>query len=145
MAESGQARERVVTTLTADHRPQHRRLVHRLGDLRETLTDLDARNTGRERRERTADVLGGLGLDLPHVLVRRTTAQEDVAHGLVIHLRLAGRVGTQQIGLGQTEGSDAQSTDLEHATAGDPVAVSGTSVVLLRPVDRQHGSTPLSF
>ena len=145
VTESGHALERVVTTLAADHRPQHRGLVHRLGDLRETLADLDAWNIRRDRLERTADVLGGLGLDLPHVLVRRTATQEDVDHRLVVHLRLAGRVGPQQIGLVQAKGSHAQGTDLEHATTGDAVAVPGTSIVLLRPEDRQHGSTPTVF
>ena len=48
------------------------------GDARERLADLDAGHVRGDRLELAADLGRGFGLDVPHVLVRRAAAEEDV-------------------------------------------------------------------
>ena len=122
----GVALEGFVAVGHADDGPDDRRLVHHLRDPREDLADLDAGDVGGDRLELAPDLGGGLGLDVPHVLVRRPAAEEDVDHRLVRRFLRRGRpagLGADEVGEGQGGGPERQPADLEEPAPADAVAV----------------------
>src|SRR5262249_49905708 len=108
-------------------------------DLRKYLTNLNPGNLGRNRLELAADLDGRLGLDVPHVLVRRPATQEDVDHRFVLSGTAGLGLGLKQPAQGQATRPETQRPDLEEAAPRDPVAVCGFPAQ-----DRQHGRTALS-
>ena len=76
----------VVIVDAADDRADDGELVHLRGDPRKAFADLDAGDFGRDRAELAANFLRGLGLDFPHVLMRRAAGEEDVDHRLLSRL-----------------------------------------------------------
>ena len=123
---------------TSDDCPQYDRLVHDAGNFREALADLDARYIGRDRLERTADFLGGFCFDFPHVLVRRTTTEEHVDHGLVIAARACCSFGAVDVGHVEAKSPDSQGADFQHAATTDAIAI--ITLGWLRSKHSQHGA-----
>ncbi len=74
---------RVVTTTASDDAANHGGLVHQTGELRKDFADFDSWHIRFDRLELAANFAGSFGLDVPHVLVRRTTRQENVDDRLV--------------------------------------------------------------
>ena len=92
----------VVAAAGADDRADDDALVHAGGHAREDLADLDAGDVGGDRLELAADFGRGVGLDVPHILVRRSAAQEDVDDRLVPRAGDAGAgLGAEDVGEGQ--------------------------------------------
>ena len=81
-------------------RAQDRVAVGRLGHEREMLADFDAGHVGLDRPERPADVVGGVGLEVPGVELAGTADEEE--EDAVDVLRLLGRVE-----VGQRQGDGA--------------------------------------
>ena len=73
----------VVATMRPDHRTDEAELVRHAGDLREQLTYLNSGNIRVDRFELAADVRRRVEFDVEHVLMRRTTGQEDHDDGFV--------------------------------------------------------------
>ena len=66
----------------ADDGAEDGELIHLGGDAREDLADLDAVDAGGDGAKLTPYLAGSLGLDVPHVLVRRSAAQDDIDNRL---------------------------------------------------------------
>src|SRR5207253_5019437 len=118
---AGHALHRVVPAAGADDGADDGELVHQAGDTREDLADLDAGHRGGDRLELAADLGGGLGLDLPQVLVGRAAAEEDVDDRLVSGAGAGPGLGAEDVGKGEGAGPEAEGTDLEEAAAVDAV------------------------
>ena len=143
MSPASHALERVVTPFATHHGPQDDRLVHDLGYLGKTLPDLDTRNIGGDRLEWATNFLWRFGLDLPHVLMGRTTAEEDVDDRLVVCLRTTGRIDAIQVRQVQAASAHAQRPDLQESAPGYSVTVSAT--VVPRPKNGQHAVYPCNI
>ena len=72
--------------------------------LREQLADLDAGHVGLDRLELAADLARGVGLEVPHVLVRRPAGQVDVDDRLVLRAAALVGLGAKQVGQRQPAG-----------------------------------------
>jgi hypothetical protein len=95
---AGHALDGVVPAAGADDGADEDALVGDSGDLRERLANLDASDLGRDRLELAADLLRGVGLEVPHILVGRPAAEEDVDDRFVRGTRDAARLfGAQDI------------------------------------------------
>jgi hypothetical protein len=81
--------------------------------LRHQLADFKARHVRRNRREFASNLLGRAGLEVEHVLMRRTTVQEDVDDRLAFAGR-APRVGTKQVADGNAP--DRQSAKAQRSS-----------------------------
>src|SRR6267142_2051571 len=66
-----------MVVLAADDRANRHELVHDPREVREQLTDFNARHGSRNGIELAADFRRSIDLDLIHVLMRRPTAQVD--------------------------------------------------------------------
>ena len=139
---AGVALESLVTIGDADHRANKYRLIGNLGDPGEALADLDPRNIGLNRLELATDLGGSLGLDIPHVLVRRSTPQKHMDHCLM-PLRGWRTFGLKPEQIGKREGRSPkrQPTDLEKPTTADAVAISSATLA----EDSQHGNRPREY
>ena len=113
----------VVVGLVADQRADDDELVHDPGQPREGFANLDAGDVGGGRLPRAGDFLGGVGLEIEHVLVRRAADQVDQDHRLVRRPDPGGRLGPQEAGQG--EAAKAQGADPEEAAAGQAVRDDG--------------------
>ena len=77
--------------------PHHGKLVHLAGQLWQVFAHLHAGDTGGDRVERTAEFLGGVGLQVPRVDRAQATGQEQddqrvvVARGGLLGLALEDR------------------------------------------------------
>src|SRR5262249_14533633 len=100
----------------------------------EDLADLDARDVRVDRAELPADLARGVHLEVPHVLVGRSTTEEDIDDRLVRRRRAGAGLGPEHVGQRQRGGAEGERPDLEEAAAGDAVAVAP----LLAP-NREHG------
>jgi hypothetical protein len=125
-----------VTVDGPDDRSDDRGPVHHPGEPGEDLADPDAGHVGVDRPELAADLDGGLGLEVPQVLVRRPAPEEDIDDRLVPGPGLLSRLGPQDFRQGQ-HAARHQPADPEKSAAGDPVAVAA-----LPTPDRQHGEAP---
>src|ERR1700722_15070461 len=97
-------------------------LVHARSDLRKHLANLDAGDLGGDRFELAANLGWGLGLDLPHVLVGRAAAQEDVDDRFVPARRGAGAsFGAEDVGERQSAGADSERADAQKTATIDAV------------------------
>src|SRR5262249_51797590 len=128
------ALEGVVAAGGAHDRADDDALVHQPGDAREDLADLDARDVRVDRAELPADLARGVHLEVPHVLVGRSTTEEDIDDRLVRRRRAGAGLGPEHVGQRQRGGAEGERPDLEEAAAGDAVAVA----TLLAP-NREHG------
>jgi hypothetical protein len=68
----------LMAILATNHRPDHHRFVHSLGQLGKYLADLNPRHVGRDRTKLAANLTGCFGLDFPHVLMGWTTTKKDI-------------------------------------------------------------------
>src|SRR5262249_16740852 len=112
----------VVIVFCSDHGANDGELVHHGRYLREYFADLNARHASRDGLELAADFLGSVGLDLPHILMRRAASKEDVDDGLVRTPRARAAFGTKDVRERQSAGTEAQHPDFEEAAARNPVA-----------------------
>ena len=109
--------------MAAIDRSQKRKLVGHRCDLRETLANLNPRHGRGDWLELTADFLGSLSLDFPHVLMRRTAPEEHVDDCLVGTAVSAGFLSPQDIRqthsrhAGHREAANFQKTAAGHAVA----------------------------
>jgi hypothetical protein len=97
-----------------------------VGDLRALAAMLGEDRTGdgsADRRKRPANLLGGIGLGVPHILLRRTTfvKDEDAGLGLRFGKRSAGCLRLQQLRQGQSR-KQARAAEAEHVATGESVA-----------------------
>jgi hypothetical protein len=67
---------RVVVGLVADERADHHELVHDPGEPWQGLADLHAGDVSRGRLPRPGDFLGGVGLEVKQVLMRRAADEK---------------------------------------------------------------------
>ena len=67
----------LVVVTRVRHRADERQLVGLLRNARQPVADLDARYRGGDRPKQTANAAGGLGLEVPHILLRRPAPQEQ--------------------------------------------------------------------
>src|SRR5262249_44698166 len=124
----------IVVVLCTHHRTDDRKPIHHRGDFRKHFANLDPGNFGRDRFELASDFLRRFGFDLPHVLVRRTSAQEDIDYGLVGAADASPRLSAQNVGQTQAGGAKSEHTDLEKTAPRYTVA---HPMVLAE--NRQHG------
>ena len=115
--------DRVVVGLVADQRADDDELVHDPGEPGKGLANLDAGDVGRDRLPRAGDFLGGVGLEIEHVLVRRAADQVDQDDRLVRRADPGGRLSPQEAGEG--EAAKPQGPDPEEAAAGQAVRDDG--------------------
>src|SRR5207248_4401251 len=117
-----------------DQRADEDELVGHAGDARDQLADLDPRHVRGNRVELPADFARRLGLDVPHVHVRRTAGQVDIDDGLVLTAPALLRLGPQQ--RGQRQAAEDRAADGEKVAAIKAVAESAVAVWLAE--DREH-------
>src|SRR5262245_15580950 len=130
------ALNRVVPAARTDDRTHEHALVGDTGDLRERFANLNAGNFGGDRLEFAAYFLGCVGLEVPHVLMRRPAAQENIDYGLV-RMRAAGhRFRAGNLREIQVVSAKRKCTDLEKGPSGNAVAQP-----LRTAEDRQHEET----
>ena len=117
-------------------RADQRHLVHHRRQPGEDLRDLDARHLGRDRPERPADLLGGIGLHVPGVELRRPADQEqqDAIDVAILRDRPRGR---QRLHRRQPQPQRRQRPGVEEIPAGQAVA----EMDRLLGVDSEHGAT----
>ena len=84
MRPSRQALNRVMTIGATSDRANDHALVHDPGHALKDFADLDAIDVGLNRLKLAADLLRRFGLDVPHILMGRTTGQVDVDDRLVL-------------------------------------------------------------
>ena len=82
VAGEGVVAGRVVVLHRVRERADQRHLVHPLGRLGQLLADLDVRAARRDRRQRPANAVGGVGLHVEHVDVARPAPLEQEDHPL---------------------------------------------------------------
>src|SRR5207302_11054121 len=103
----------VVVGLVADQRADHHELVHDSGEPGQGLADLRPDDVGCGRLPWTGDFFWSAGLQIKHVLVRRTTNQIDEDNRLVGRPDPCDRLSPQKAGEGEAakpEGSDPEET-----------------------------------
>ncbi len=109
----------VVAALVADQGAHEHQFVHDPGQARQGLADLDSRDIGRGRLPRAGDFLGGVRLEVEHVLMRRAADQVDQDHRFLG--RADARVGLGSKQLRQGQPAQAKGADLEETPAGQLV------------------------
>src|SRR5260370_42360816 len=88
-------------------------LIHHGRDFGKHLADLDAGDVGRNRLELAADLGRSLGLDFPHILVRRSPPAEDIYDSPVRSPASRGPPRAQDIGKGKARWPPAAPTSFE--------------------------------
>jgi hypothetical protein len=98
----------------ADDRANDGQLVHHGRQPREHFADLNARHSRGDGSEFASDFARRLGFDVPHVLVRRPAAQENVDHRLGPARPRAGRLNlaAKNIRERQRQAAKAKSANL---------------------------------
>ena len=81
-----------------------------------------------------------LSLDFPHILMRRTTPQENVDDRFVAQLRVLCPFGSIDVSQVQSHSTGAQRTDLEKTATRNSIAISAAA--RFGPVDCQHANAP---
>ena len=87
-----------VVVETADQRAHRDELVHVRRQPRHQFADINAGNTSRDRLKLAANLGGGLGLEVEHVEMRRSTRKEDHDHRFFRRSKLADRLGPKDLG-----------------------------------------------
>ena len=134
---AGHALKSGVGPLAADDRADDRAAFHPRRQPGKHLADLDARHVRADRLEFAAHLARGVGLQVPHVLMRGAAAEEDVDEGLVTLARPAdwcGRLGPHEPREREAAGAERQAADREELPTGRPVAHPRAVAE-----DRQHG------
>jgi hypothetical protein len=111
----------VVSACRTDQRSNYDTFIHASRNLGKGLANLDTGNIGRDRLEFAPDFRGSVWLEVEHVLMGRTTTQENVDYGFVAtgrktHRR-TGRFGAVDIGEGEGACPQPQSSYLQKAAA----------------------------
>ena len=88
---------------------------------------------GLDRLELAANFGRGIGLQVPHVEVRRTAGQEDVDDRLVRPRALA---ASSRSSVGQRQPAQGHAADRQEVAAGHAVA---KAAIGFAAIDRQHG------
>ena len=115
------------------------------------LAEVHPRDLAGDRLELAADSGGSVRLQVNHVLVRRSTRQEDHDHGLVRPASARGGLGRED--LGHREPAKREAADPQESRAGrrrhnspcGPVRESSTSSALLLGVNRDEHERGGSF
>src|SRR5262249_950476 len=109
-----------------DDTADERELVGHLGDAGERLADLDAGDFRVDRLELAANLLRRFRLDVPHILVGRAAAEEDVDERLVAGagewVRLPGSLGPENVSKRQRGGTERECADFQEVPTADAVA-----------------------
>jgi hypothetical protein len=98
----GEALVKIVTALGVDHRADDGELVHHAGHSWEFFANLNSGHVGRDGLEFPANVRRGVWLQVEHILMGRTTGEQDVddrfvgpaGSGTVFGLQQAGQGGS---------------------------------------------------
>ena len=116
--------ETVVSAIATDNGTDRHELVHHRGDARETFADFNAGDIRGYRIEFTADFARGIDLDIPHILMRGATPQENVDDSFARRTMSCQRFGSQDVRERQSScGSESETTDFQESTAADAVTV----------------------
>ena len=102
-----------MAVFAADNRSDNGRLIHESCKLGKDFADLDSRHIGWYRSELATDFRGSVGLDVPHVLVRRSTTEKNLNERFIWIALLLIRFGSQQIRQTDRGRSETHSTDLQ--------------------------------
>ena len=133
-----------VARLASDHGADDRKLVHASRQLRKDLADLQARDVCVDRPKLAADLAGGIRLEVPHVLMGRTTGEEDVDQRFVPGpaAGLLGRrlLGPEEIGERQAAHAEGEPADREKLPTGGAVAHRPSAT--MAAVNREHRQRP---
>ena len=120
---TSQTHHRIVRTFCSDERADKSELVRHFRHERKLFTDLNAGNIGSYRAELATELRRSVGLEIPHVLMRRPAREENHDNRLVInpacHLSTC-RLGRED--LRQTRPAQSEATDLKEGTTGKAVA-----------------------
>ena len=91
---------------SADHGSDPRPLVHDFGQHGQGFVEVNARDIGANGPECAANLLGGIGLGVDQVLMRRSPRHVDHDHGLVGGADFLQFFGPQKFRQGQATGSN---------------------------------------
>ncbi len=117
------ALQRIVPAGSSDHRSNGHKLIHHRCDLWKDFADLYTRYSGGNRGELATNFRGSIGFEVPHVLVRWATRQEDIDDGFVSRGTPRARLDPVEVRQQESAGSDSQRTDLEKASPGYAVTI----------------------
>ncbi len=110
----------IVSAIGANHRANDGELVHHLRHARKQLANSSARDVGRDFLELTANLLGRIGLHIPHVLMRGSARKKDIDDGLVRPFGALLFLGLQD--LRQRQAAHGQPADFQETPPRNPVA-----------------------
>ncbi len=131
-------RARTVGADRVAQRTDQHAAVHDLRQPRHVLADGDPRRRRGDRAELAADLLGGVGLEVPHVDRRRTPGEPDLDHPGRRFLH----PGVRRVrGLGPQRVGQAHSQQPGHA---DPQDVAAVEPLAVGPCSRHRGALPRS-
>ena len=129
----------VVTAAGADDRADDDELVHAGGDLREDLADLNAGHVGVDRLELAANFGRRFGLDVPHILMRRPAAEEDIDDGFVPTAGRSAVANSASFSPEDVSKIKAGSANAEGANAQETTARDAVTEAICLTEDGEHG------
>jgi hypothetical protein len=116
-----------MTILQADDAADKNELVSQTSDPREAFADLDTGHTGGDRPEFPTDFGRGFRFDVPHVLMRGTTAEENVDQPFMASAgkRVLSRFRSEQIPQRPVNTSKRKRPNRQERSAADTIAEAG--------------------
>ncbi len=115
----------IVTTASTHQRTHEGKLIGHCRDLGEAFANLNAGHFRANRLELTANFGRCFGFDLPHILVGRAAAQEDVDYRFVGGSRFRGAgFSAKHIRECPIDGTKGEGTNLEETTARNTITIS---------------------
>ena len=110
----------IVAAVGSNHRTDDGKLVHHLRHQRELVSNTDSGDICRNLIKLATNLLGGIRLEIPHVLVRRTTRKENVDDSFVA--AAGSLLGLRAEELGERQATHGQAADGEKSAARKSVA-----------------------
>jgi hypothetical protein len=129
--------ESIMISRRTDDRADNGELVHHRGEFGKLLTDFNAGDICPNRLKLAADFRWRIGLQIEHILVRRTTGQKDHDHRFLQTSLALRSFRSEQ--LGQRHSAHEQAAKAQKTAAVDSIT---ECVSLLLSPNGQHDATP---